>query len=233
MKDIFIITSAIGNEYGIYSYQERFNQLLETIDSIETYAPNAHICIYEMSDDAIPENDLETLKQRILFIAQYYKHPYLAQFKNVGGDDTNRTAKKTVGELLAMTEFLTWLNHQTIKFGRVFKISGRFKLNSNFDKVDYTQHTGKVVIRPKQNWYGDSTYYLRLWSFDYSLLPEISKMFDSINLYNYDNNKRDGTLRVLEYSICKFLTELKIPVFEARVVGLEGCFGQDGAKVYE
>jgi len=233
MKDIFIITSAIGNEYGAYSYQERFNQLLETIESIKTYAPNSYICVYEMSEEAIPESDLEILKQSITFIAQFYNHTRIAMFKNVGADDTNRTAKKTVGELLAMTEFMEWLNTQTISFGRVFKISGRFKLNKNFTNVDYPQHAGKIVIRPKQNWYGDSTYYLRLWSFDYSLLPQVTEMFNRINEYTVETVQKEGTMRVLEYSICKFIHELKIPVDELPVVGLEGTFGQDGAKVYE
>jgi hypothetical protein len=58
MNNIFCIISAIGNDYGIFSYQERLNQLKNTIESVRTYAPGSDIVIYDASEDPLPNEDL-------------------------------------------------------------------------------------------------------------------------------------------------------------------------------
>lgn len=131
-----------------------------------------------------------------------------------------------------MTFFHT-LKNQNKKFDRAFKISGRFKLNENFGKVDYSQHKGKVVIKERKSWYGETVFYSRLWSFDYSLLDQILATFDEIHTATMEEAVKTDTIRVLEYSMFKFFTKHNLPIDEVPLIGLEGNFGQDGAPIDE
>ena len=129
--------------------------------------------------------------------------------------------------------FLHSLKRQNKNFERVFKISGRFKLNGNFQKVDYSQHKGKIVIKERKAWFGEPVFYSRLWSFDYSLLDSVMAAFEEIHSATMEEAMQTDTIRVLEYSMYKFFTKHNLPISEVPLIGLEGKFGQDGASIDE
>lgn len=233
MSNIFLITSAIQNDYGVYSYQKRLSQLLDTIQSIKTYAPNSVICVCDASEQLLPEEDINKLTNEANLVWSVSSHPYVQHMVGQGLQDTNRMAKKTIGEMVCMMTFLNWLRNQEIRFDRVFKISGRFRLNENFKAVDYSLHKDKIVLKQRKSWYGEDVFYSRLWSFDHSLLESVWNAFEEIHSETMKEAAETDTFRVLEYSMFKFFTKHALPISEVPVIGLEGNFGQDGAPINE
>lgn len=233
MNDIFCLISAVGVDYGVYSYQERFNQLLDSIKSIRKYRPNAYICLMEVSTTKINESELIALKSIVNHLFVLSDHIFVKDLvSNLDSTDTNLMARKTVGELVGMLEFMGWLKNQNLKFNRIFKLSGRHRLNDNFLKIDYSTMSDKVVCA-KRNWYGAHAYLIQLWSFDYSMLNTIFDLFVKIWDHEMTRLKDDGMLDIIETTLYKFLNDNNVPVEEIlEYVGVEGNHGQDGVEVY-
>lgn len=231
--NIFVITSAIGAELGIYSYEERLSQLLLSIESVRTHSPGSFICLYDISETQIPESDhkkLESLTDRYVSLTDM---PYTQNMISMPSNDPNLTMKKTFGEMYIMLEFLSWLKAQSNKFDRVFKLSGRYQLTESFTKTDYALLKNSTVFSYKRDWFGDEVYTLRLWSFDFSLLDKMFDMFMWMNKFNIDMMVEHNKIRIIEYCVFKFINESSIPVHELSVVGIHGCHSQDGAEVNE
>jgi hypothetical protein len=233
MNNIFLVPSAITSQYGVYTQEERFAQVLETIDSIRTHAPNSIVCLYDTSEKKIPDEYEQILTERVDQLVLLHDHPLVAELKNFDHEDTNLTGKKTFGELIVMLEFLHWLKVYPVKFDRVFKLSGRYRLNNNFNLEAYNRAKDHAVFSIKRNWYGDDVYTLRLWSFDYSQVEKITDMFLQIYDYVVSVILSDAKVRVIEFCVYDFIHKLAIPTLEYEVIGLEGCHGQDGVGVYE
>lgn len=233
MNDIFCIISAINVNYGIYSYKERLSQLIETIDSIAKHMMFTNIVIMEVSPTPIPEDDLAFLKTKVNSVMVLSEHIFIKELMDkLDSTDPNLTARKTIGELVGMLEFMGWLKQSDIKFNRIYKVAGRHRLNDNFKKIDYTEHAGKVVCA-KRDWYGNPAYLMQLWSFDHSQLNDIFDIF--VKIWDHEINilKENGVLDILETTLYKYLNEHNIPVYEVpEYVGIEGNHGQDGVEVY-
>jgi len=94
--------------------------------------------------------------------------------------------------MLEIMMFSDYLKNITSSYERIFKISGRYKLNSKFDDSKHQSAKDKVVILPpynSQNLYNFDVkssmfqYMTRCWSFDGSLL--------SVMIETYDKMKQD------------------------------------------
>lgn len=234
MRDIFFILSAIGVDYGVYTYQERIDQLKQSIHSVRKYNPKSYICLYDTSDTPIKELDQKELSNLVDHFVDLSNHFFVNEIiKKLDSQDSNRGARKTIGELIGTLEFLGWLLNQEQKFNRVFKLSGRLRLNDNFLNVDYSSMVGKVCTT-KRWWYDRYAYTIQLWSFDFSLLNEIYQIF--VDIWNYEIEILNTRLEVdiVETTLFRFFKRYKVPVHEISTkIGIEGNFGQDGAIVNE
>lgn len=234
MSSIFCIVSAIGNQYGVFTYKQRLQQLIESIDSIKKYAPGSDIVIFDASEDPLPQQDVELLNSMVNMAAFIYDNKYIQFLKYNSKDPTpNKFEKKTVGEIEATKSFLEFLKTHPIKYDRVFKLTGRFKLNENFNLNDHLINKDKCVFLEKEDWCGSEVYLIRLWSFDYNNLDTIYQLFNTVQNETYDHVTKTGVLNVVEYSITKYIEELKIPVQTVKVMGVEGLHGQDANPCYE
>jgi hypothetical protein len=232
MNDIFLIISAIGVDYGVYPYQERVKQLIETIHSIKKYKPNAFICLMEVSDVPIKQADAHTLSLLVDKMSLLHEHRFIKEILiNLDATDTNRAARKTIGELIGTLEFLGWLKQQDTQFDRVYKIAGRLRLNDNFLLTDYSKLSNKVVTI-KRWWYDRYAYIIQLWSFDYKMLDEIFSIFLEIWNYEIDILTNHARVDIVETTLYRYLVKHNIPVEELEYkLGVEGNHGQDGAIV--
>lgn len=234
MKDIFLIISAIGVDYGVYTYQQRFQQLKETVASIKKYKPQAFIYLIETSDVPINVEDqhiISSLVDRCNFL---HDHILIKEIvvRLDDKNDTNKAAKKTIGELVATIEFLMWLKQQHMEFDRVYKISGRLRLNDNFLLTDYNKLKGKLVT-VKRWWYDRYAYIIQLWSFDFQMLESIFKVFADIWNFEMEILQNHARVDIIETTLYRYLIKHNIPVEELNhYLGVEGNFGQDGAEVY-
>ena len=140
--DIFLITSVINTGNTAWSYcatrsffspAQRFEQTLQTIESIRTLAPpHTRILFVECSD--ISEEMTATLKSKVDIFLQTYDD---ADVRNA----CLNSEKKGYGEAKKTQRAVEYLLSNNIKFNRLFKISGRYFLNSNFDAARYSSET--------------------------------------------------------------------------------------------
>ena len=116
----------------------------------------------------------------------------------------------------------------TGSYERIFKISGRYKLNSNFNYSTHLEAKDKVVIlQPRLSdciYRSDvkatmMQYMTRCWSFDSSLLPEIIKTFGKMKkdiLYASKTRKQAD----IEHLLYKNLKKKLVKTIE--IMGVEG-----------
>jgi hypothetical protein len=233
MNNVFIVISAIGNDYGIFSYSERLNQLIETIESINKYAFNSDIILCEVSEERLPESDLKFLESIVTKVI-YHNHDKYVNFLKYNSKDPspNKFEKKTVGEIQATIALLEYLQKQNKQYKRVFKIAGRYKLNENFNLQEYENET-RCVFAEKENWFGKLVFLIRLWSFDYNQLNNILQLFYIIQKYTYDLVTQTKELEIIEYTLTQFIEKMNVPHTTFKPIGVSGLSGLNATVIKE
>lgn len=232
-KNIFCIISAIGNNYGIFSYEERLSQLKNTIDSVHIFAPGSDILLVEASEELLPEKDLEYLRNNVNVIICLNEDKYITFLKYNSKDPTpNKFEKKTVGEIQSCIAFLEFLKQQPKKYNRVFKLGGRLALNSNF-KIDLHLQDDKLVVLNKEQWYDKFIFPMRLWSFGFNQVDTFLNLFYNIQKDTYDHVTETGELKLVEFSFTNFVEEFKIPYRILDKMGVSGRGGLNGSTINE
>jgi hypothetical protein len=236
MTNWFLITSAINVKHGVFDEEKRFQQTLVTIASIRKHCENSKIVLIEGSPNSL------TLEQSKVFentcdIVLDLSQDQLIQFAHQSQDI--ETLKHPC-EIYLLGSFL---NSQNVisENDRVYKISGRYYLNSNFNSHLHNAAKNKIVMGHKKKSYNyydiksgvempaitEYNYKTRLYSFCGSLTNymknKYQEMFDFI-LPFYDS----GGFTDIEHIMYKFLDHDK--VIEMEPLGVSGIFanGRDG-----
>jgi hypothetical protein len=184
MTSHFIITSAIHTSYGKCSTEERIEQTRETLKSIDTYAPGSSMVIIDCGEESVNKNlfDCEVIDYTKNQEIQYHLQEYLKKNIDLEPDII-------IKSMLEIMMFGDYLKNIKSSYDRIFKISGRYKLNSNFNHQKHLDAKNKVVILPpynSQNLYNFDVkasmfqYMTRCWSFDFSLLLNIIETYDKM-----------------------------------------------------
>lgn len=130
---LFIITSVINtpikplnycNLRSIFNKEERFEQTKNTIESINKYIPEASILIVECSYLNIEEE--KYLKKNSNYFINLYD--------NIEIRNKVYGLSKSLGEGTMTIEALKFIKNNNIIFDKLIKLSGRYKLNSDFNK---------------------------------------------------------------------------------------------------
>lgn len=144
MKDCVLITSVIhttnsplnySSVRSIYSHKERYEQTIETIDSIRKYMPNVDIAMIECSQ---PSEYLEDLEKRVDYFINL-------EFNEV----VNLKTEKGKGEA---TLLLHALNILKDKYENIYKITGRYVLQNTFNINDWNNQD--LITACRTNKYG-------------------------------------------------------------------------------
>ena len=184
MTSHFIITSAIYTSYGKCSTEERIEQTRETLKSIDTYAPGSSVVIIDCGEKSVNKNlfDCEVIDYTKNEEIQYHLQEYVKK-------DIDLEPDIIIKSMLEIMMFSDYLKSITSFYERIFKISGRYKLNSKFDYFKHQNAKDKVVIlfpERSQNLYNSEVkssmfqYMTRCWSFDSSLLLNMIKTYDKM-----------------------------------------------------
>jgi hypothetical protein len=132
---LFLITSCINIYKGtIYTPSDRYNQTINTINSIKKNFKNYKIIVLEGSEDLEKKINFEN--------TEVYRSNVI-----VSGMD------KSIGESYLLIDFLNSENFMNIKFSFdiIFKMSGRYSLVDNFNIENY-KCTDKITIRQVNIW---------------------------------------------------------------------------------
>ena len=232
MKNIFCVISAIGNDYGIFNYEQRLNQLKNTIDSINNYAPNSDIVLVEASEILLPKKDLEYFSLKVKKILLLHDDIYIKFLKDNSKDPSpNKYEKKTIGEIQSILAFLIFLKNQPTIYKRVFKLGGRLSLNSNFDLTLFNNDF--LVLLNKEQWYDEKIFPMRLWSFSFSELDNFLLLFQEIQSHIINQVTNTGQLELVEFVFTKFVDKFQIPFKTVDKIGVEGLAGLSGGIIDE
>ena len=188
VNNLVIITSKIYVSSNILSYTptrsihtvtDRFNQTIDTINSIKKYIPNPFIILI---DNSVFEN-----KDFLLQL----KHS-VDNFINITDDNklnyyTDCYEYKAFAEmyqLLNVYKILKQMNLNSHKFKNMFKISGRYVLNNTFNYKNYNNSNNiikqNMTVTDRIYWY--TSFYKININF-------INKLFDSLQII-FDNKEQ-------------------------------------------
>ena len=236
-KYSFIITSAINTKFGVYTKEQRLAQTLNTIKSIRKKVPEAKIILVEMAGLPLENDQLITLNQNVDHLIDFTSDPDVTNLYN---STNNWDIVKNVTEVSCFANALKKLYNDAGILSdcrRIFKISGRYTLNDNFDITLYDQYaienriivskkrTSQFPIETTQTKY---QYMSRTWSWPASLTPEIITTYHNGLGFMAERLAAGGYIDI-EHMLYRFLDENK--VLELDQVGVEGNIGPNGTEV--
>lgn len=116
-----LLHSHVGS---LYSDRERLEQTFETIDSIDKYCPNNIKYLFDCSPN-LPSNEyFDLLRSKNVNVVYVGQDSEVKKYSEMG--------KKSVAESIGFSLFLDWYKINKVETQRIYKISGRYKLNHNF-----------------------------------------------------------------------------------------------------
>lgn len=182
---IFFINNALKvKTLSVYSTQERFEQTLETLQSIDKHCPNNMKYIFDSSAEEPEAEHIEELRKRGVNFVYTGGIPDVKNYSAIGS-----YGSRSVAETIAFIYFLNWFLSQNISAKRIYKISGRYRLNDNFIVNDDRYEDAFVFAKPIDSWMPkekqeatgvDKLYLLRCWHMDFSLLDSFSLQLPKI-----------------------------------------------------
>lgn len=195
MKDLFIITSAlmVPNSDTI----SRAIQTSHTIDSIIVRVPDAEIWLCDSATVEIPQYILDILPLERIKLIQFHNDPVIHEMKQLadmyeGSNAHGYVIQKaaSLGLIKNATEsyvMLQLLKNDLSKFNKVFKISGRYALSSQFN-ISSWDNNGKATLNravpgtfPEILSGTTFSHYCMLWSFCPSIKNKIIETFEKIH----------------------------------------------------
>lgn len=224
---VFFISSALNvKQLSVFNNHERFQQTVETIKSIDKYCPNNVKYMFDTSYD-LPM--AEYIGQLGLMGVRFFYAGNNEQVRKLS-DVGQRSLAETLGFIL----FLDYFKKNPVIGKRIYKMSGRYKLNDNFvlfkkefkDSFTFLPTVDSWMPKEKQEISGvDRIFELRLWHMDYKLLDnfhmELYNIIDDMSKYGID----------VEHSYYKNLNKYKTTI--VKPIGLEGAIAPTGEIINE
>lgn len=216
----FLVTSAIKSDFGIFSYQDRYMQTADTINSIRKYVPDSFISLVELSVNPIGE---------------YYDlvAPLIDEFINYNNNEivqqipikwNNQHIAKSLTETYVLGNLLETF---TTTKDRVYKLSGRYCLTEDFLLTEQMAEPNQFVFKDKwdNNWPKDFTdiqfqYPTYGFSFPSSQINFMSEVFKKSHELILEH-VNTGRYCDVEHAMYNFIPEDKVKLINKNaVVGL-------------
>lgn len=248
MKYAFIITSAINSKFGSIAKDQRMSETIETIKSINECVPTADTYLIDMCGDPLTDEQKSILAPLVTMISDYSSDPQVQKIYALPSQDI----VKNLTEMICFGNFLT---RDTLgdgmwnRYDRIFKISGRYRLNSNiftindyqvgFPGIKKPEYANKMIFSGIYNSQFDPAvtgnppdrnyqYMSRLWSFDPTLIDVIRSAYEKM-VTNMIERLNAGGYIDIEHLLFKHMpyehTAIKTPV------GLTGGIAPNGMVV--
>jgi hypothetical protein len=224
---IFFINHALSvKQLSVYNDEQRFEQTLGTIDSIDKYCPSNLKFIFDSSPNIPKEEYLRELNNRGVVVLYVGQEPNIKKHSEMG--------QRSVAESIAFNIFLGWFKEQKLESKRIYKLSGRYQINENFVLNDPKHKDAFVFASAFDSWMSpdqqrisgaNKLYRLRFWHMDYSCLNTFSLMMPVIA----EDCKKYGI--DVEHSYYKHLNMRH--VVEVDKIGVSGNIAPTGEYINE
>lgn len=216
MSNIVVITSCLSPTIGVFTPEERTEQTKVSIKTAREQIPGCKIILTDVSLTPIRE-----LRKQIYDLVDIFldgnSDEHIVNYSRIG--------HKSRGELLLFKSTLDFIkNTIDLKdYKRIFKLSGRHNITTEFNIDDYNEKTdGKYVFKKAVKSWIDPNWLLyetRLWSL------ATSNIDDYIQKFPYFFNSCDGTFDI-EHAYHRFLNKEMVVEFDN--IWVEGCIAPNG-----
>ena len=235
-SNLFVVSSAVHSRFGVYSDEERFGQLKGTIESV-CGRYDARVVLLDGGVSPLLLDERDWLESRSVEVVEFSEEPFIRQLQSL----SNWDVVKNLAEVFMFREFFIKSVQRSFDFSlysRVFKLSGRYRLNEDFNLSLHYNAPGRFVFKsqvPSQFASGLTRgigyqYMCRLWSADWVLIPFLADLYQRI-YHSMVQLIRSGGYADLEH-----LLYANIPsrlVCQVESVGVEGCIAPNGRLVVD
>ena len=257
MKFLFLVGSALKHfqedKFSAYDEEQRFEQTLETIECIRKKVPESYVVLFECSSKPIDETQKDILKEKSDLFLEFCEEPVLKQiYENLEERPELITYGKSLLETRGLLNTLYAIKKHNLfsDSQRVFKLTGRYLLNDDFDIQDYESKflEGKYVLKryeylpqEAENYdekelenvyaylYGAKGMMITgLWSFDRMLFNEIVESLERAFVYMEKMMQYTSGTDV-EHSLYRFINKKDIiNVPNLGLTMIKGMSGENG-----
>lgn len=220
MSNLFIVTSALNSFRSVIPLEIRYEQTLETLESIRNKVPDSIIVLAESSPDPVPDHMLQVLSGKVDYLLINSNVPDIMQLGKQG-----LQSPAEAYSLFVTLDIIEKLNLSGVE--RVFKLTGRGVLTDDFHIEDH-KSSGKYLFKNRvESWMSKDIQLVdtRIFSFCQSLVPETKEMMKSIV------NLSLQTGRDLEHCVFELLDKEKLE--ERSVMGFKCQISSTGFMQFD
>ena len=180
---------------SIYSKDERFNQVIITVETIRKHIPDSFILLYDNS--IFKDNEYQTLNSITDCFINHHND-------DIVNDLTNNCIHKLYGEISQTFKMLDYLtkHYKNMNIKNLFKITGRYKINDSFNYEQYDNEEEIIFKRNKDVM--DRAYYFTCFykiggkkiKYFYEIIKEL---YEDIQNESYDYEDYEVILPMLLY----------------------------------
>jgi len=235
-KSLFLVSSAIHSNHGIYSDEERLQQTIKTCESIIERVPNdadVDIFILDGGTKALSDQEKKSLEPYVDSFYEFHDNQTVKEIQK----SNNWDIVKNMIELLMYGSFYREMTNSIMSdYDRVFKLSGRYVLNNKFNYQSHLSCKQKILIRgPYTSQFSSEVtdgiklqYMSRLWSFDSKLTPYIADIYKNMFHHMNDRLSKNGYIDIEHLLAAHLRTDL---IVLSSLIGVEGQIAPNGVLV--
>jgi hypothetical protein len=232
---LFLVSSAIHTNHGIYNDEQRLEQTIDTLKSIKQRC-DVDIVLLDGGLKAPTKDEQKLLGEYTKGIISFSDAPSMKDILVIPSQDIVKNMAEIV--MFGSTFQDIGVAGEYKKYKRIFKMSGRYVLNDNFNYQTHIGAKDKIIIRgPYTSQFTSAQtggvifqYMSRLWSFDSELLPDIAeaygRMFGDMNRVLTQGGYID-----IEHLLFTHLDPSRIQ--KIAKIGVEGNIAPNGMRISE
>jgi hypothetical protein len=219
----------------VYSPEQRLEQTINTLKSIKERC-DADIVLLDGGLKSPTDEERKVLEEYTKGIVSFSDAPSIKDILAIPSQDIVKNLAEIV--MFGSTFQDIGVSGDYKKYKRIFKMSGRYVLNDNFNYQTHIDAKDKIIIRgPFTSQFTSSQtggvifqYMSRLWSFDSEMLPNIAeaygRMFKDMNMILNGGGYID-----IEHLLFVHLDPSKIQ--KIAKIGIEGNIAPNGNGISE
>jgi len=218
----------------VYDSQQRLEQTIETCKSIKERC-DADIILLDGGQESPTVEEKKLLSRYIYRFYDFTQEDTVKQIQKV----ENWDVVKNMIEIVMFGSFFDLMTTENIKlphYDRIFKMSGRYVLNDNFNYEEHMNATDKILIRGPYTSQFNSTitggvtmqYMSRLWSFDAIHLEYIRDTYS--DMFNHMQKRlNSGGYIDIEHLLFHHLHHTLI--INPKKIGVQGNIAPNGGEI--
>jgi hypothetical protein len=232
MRSLFLISSAINTKFGVFDTSKRLEQTMESISSVRLKVPGAKIILLEMAAIPLSKDHRLILERSVDELIEYHSNEEIQEVFKSDNWDIVKNVTEVACFILALDKLIN--NSYLNQFSRVYKLSGRYVINCDFDHNFHISQDKIIVSRRRRSQFpfvvtGVRFQYMsRLWSWPAGLSSEILNSYKTGFTYIKNQISR-GRYCDIEHMLYKYLPEHLLSQVDS--IGVEGLLGPNGILV--